>query len=318
MTKRAINLSANIADDHSGQRLDQALAQIFPEHSRARLQTWIKQGNVTVDNKHVTQRHILTGGEHVLIAAELEAQTEEQPEAIDLDILFEDTHLLVLNKAAGLVTHPGAGNKSGTLLNALLHHHPDQSLVARAGIVHRLDKDTSGLMMVAKTPEAHTALVEALQNREIKRNYQALVRGTFTAGGTVDQPIGRHPKHRTRMAVVHSGKPAVTHYRVLQKFQHFTLLNCELETGRTHQIRVHMAHILHPIVGDPLYAGRFQRPKGCTEQLAETLRNFQRQALHAWKLSFIHPHSGEEMTFSAELPEDMQLLLKALEHGDMA
>ena len=318
MVKRSISLTTTITEDYAGQRLDQALAQIFSEHSRSRLQTWIRAGQVTVDQQAVNQRHILNGGEQIQIDAELEVQVESQAEAIELDILFEDEHLLVINKPAGLVTHPGAGNQDGTLLNALLHHHQDQALVARAGIVHRLDKDTSGVMMVAKTPEAHTQLVEALQARSIKRQYQALVRGTFTAGGHVDQPIGRHPKHRTRMAVVHSGKPALTHYRVAQRFRDFTLLNCELETGRTHQIRVHMAHIHHPLVGDPLYGGRFQRPKGCSETLALQLQNFQRQALHAWKLSFDHPMQGEPLEFTVALPQDMQNLLDLLGDENLA
>ncbi len=309
---RTISLTATVPEELSGKRLDQALASLFNEHSRSRLQDWIRQGKVQLDQQIVTQRFKLKGGEHIEIKAELEAQIEHTPEDIPLNIVYEDEHILVVNKIAGMVTHPGAGNQSSTLLNALLHHQPKLKLVSRAGIVHRLDKETTGLMIIAKTPESHTRLVEAMQERAIKREYQALVKGHITAGATVDQPIGRHPKHRTRMAVIHTGKEAVTHYRVIKKFRDFTLVNCQLETGRTHQIRVHMAHILHPIIGDPVYGGRFTRPKGCSDALADRLRSFKRQALHAWQLSLEHPETGEPMHWQAPLPDDFLSLLEAI------
>lgn len=317
MTKE-IRLSAIVPDELAGQRLDKALARLFTEHSRARLQDWIKKGHVLLDQKKVNQRHTLHGGENIEVHTELEQQINHQSEAIPLDIVFEDEAILVINKPAGLVVHPGAGNRTGTLLNAILHFDPKLELVSRAGIVHRLDKDTTGLMIVARTPESHTSLVNAMQSRAIKREYQALVKGVFTAGGTVNQAIARHPKHRTRMAVVNSGKEAITYYRVLKRYRDFTLLNCELETGRTHQIRVHMAHIHHPIVGDPVYGGRYSQPKGCSDNLSGQLKNFQRQALHAWRLSLHHPVTAESMSWQVEPPEDFAELLQALNHEQLA
>lgn len=309
---RNIRLSTVIPEEFAGKRLDQALASLFSEHSRARLQGWIRQGKVKLDDKIVSQRHKLTGGEQIEIHAELETQIEHSSENIPLKIIFEDEHLIVLNKPAGIIVHPGAGHSSHTLLNALLHYDEKLQIVPRAGIVHRLDKDTTGLMIVAKTPESHTLLIAAMQERQIKREYQALVRGFITAGGTINEAIGRHPHHRTRMAIVHKGKDAVTHYRVLNRFKDFSLLNCQLETGRTHQIRVHMAHIHHPIVGDPVYGGRLSLPKSCSESLANTLRNFKRQALHAWQLGLTHPFSGEALQWQAPLPEDFQSLLDSV------
>ncbi len=315
---RTIALSAFVPEKLAGMRLDQVLAKLFQEHSRSRLQDWIKQGYVLVDQQQVNQRHKVLGGEEIKIEAEWLEQTHDESEAIPLNIIYEDDTIIIINKAAGLVTQPGAGNRTGTLLNALLHHDETLNLVPRAGIVHRLDKETTGLMVIAKTPESHTALVAAMQEREIKREYKALVKGKFTAGGTVHQPIGRDPKHRTRMAIVLTGKEAITHYRIDTKFQNYALLTCQLETGRTHQIRVHMAHIRHPIVGDPVYGGRLSLPKGCSENLANSLRKFKRQALHAFQLTLEHPSTGEEMSWQAELPEDFKQLIEILSNEELA
>ncbi|MFB9886811.1 23S rRNA pseudouridine(1911/1915/1917) synthase RluD [Balneatrix alpica] len=302
-----------------GQRLDQVAAELFSDFSRSRLQAWIKEGALQVDGRQCKPREKLLGGELLTLVAELEAQERWQPQAIELPIVYEDEHILVLNKPAGLVVHPAAGHADGTLLNALLHHAPELAVVPRAGIVHRLDKDTTGLMVVAKTLQAQTDLVAQLQERSMGREYEAVVQGVMTGGGTVDEPIGRHSRHRQKMAVVAegSGKEAVTHYRVLHKYRAHTHIRCKLETGRTHQIRVHMAHINYPLVGDPLYAGRFRLPKGCGEDLQEALRQFQRQALHAKRLELSHPETGEWMEWEVELPSDFQQLLTALkQNGD--
>jgi 23S rRNA pseudouridine1911/1915/1917 synthase len=252
------------------------------------------------------------GGEWVALEARLEDQVECRPQAIDLDIVYEDACLILINKPAGLVVHPAAGNPDGTLQNALLHHDPELIQLPRAGIIHRLDKETTGLLVIARTPAAHKALVEQLQAREFDREYRAVATGVMTAGGSVDEPIGRHPTQRIKMAVHRAGKEAVTHYRVLERFRAHTYLKINLETGRTHQIRVHMAHLRYPLVGDPVYAGRLRQPAGASEQLREALRRFRRQALHALKLGLTHPESGEWMEWESPLPEDMQLLLEAL------
>ncbi|EIL92118.1 ribosomal large subunit pseudouridine synthase D [Rhodanobacter fulvus Jip2] len=306
----------------AGRRFDQALAEMFPDYSRSRLSGWIKSGAVTLDGATVPPRQLLRGGEQVVLQAELENEVTSAPEDIALDIVHEDDHLLVLNKPAGLVVHPGAGNPAGTLLNALLFHDPKLAELPRAGIVHRLDKDTSGLMVVARTLPTYTALVDLLSRHEVERQYEAVVLGTMVAGGTVDEPIGRSMGDRLRQAVrdEEDGKRAVTHYRLRERFRAHSLVQCQLETGRTHQIRVHLAHIQHPLVGDPLYGGGLKLPKGASAELAATLRGFRRQALHAEKLSFVHPATGETMSFSAERPEDLQLLIEALradlaEHG---
>jgi len=295
-------------------RLDQALAVLFPDYSRARLQQWIKQGLVSVDGSTAKRpRDKVLGGEQLELEAIMEDQVECHPQPIPLDIVYEDESLLVLNKPAGLVVHPAAGNPDGTMQNALLHH--DQSLVQlpRAGIVHRLDKETSGLLVIAKSLPSHKSLVEQLQERSIKREYRAVVTGVMTAGGSVDKPIGRHPNQRTKMAVIFSGKPAVTHYRVLERFRFHTYVKVILETGRTHQIRVHMAHIRYPLTGDPVYGGRLHIPPGVTPELEVMLRRFKRQALHARKLGLQHPVSGEWMEWSVEPPQDMRELLTVLE-----
>jgi 23S rRNA pseudouridine1911/1915/1917 synthase len=304
-----INLSARIPDNAAGRRFDRVLAELFSDYSRSRLQAWIRAGAVRLDDRVVETRYRVSGGERVEIEAELPEDTEVLPQAIPLDVSYEDEYLLVINKPAGLVVHPAAGNRDGTLQNALLHYDAALAALPRAGIVHRLDKDTSGLMVVARQLSAHKSLVEQLQARSVHREYVALVQGQVTASGAVDAPIGRHPRDRLRMAVVESGKPATTHYRVLERFPAYTLVEAKLETGRTHQIRVHMAHIHHPLVGDPLYGGRFRLPAGASETLANALRSFRRQALHARRLEFTHPASGESVGWEAGLPADFEQLL---------
>ena len=296
-----------------GKRLDQTIAEMFPDYSRSRLKDWILAGSVTVNGNVITKaREKMYGGESIEINAEIEPEVRFVPQEIELNIVYEDDDILVINKPAGFVVHPGAGNPDGTVLNALLHHCPQLEIVPRAGIVHRLDKDTTGLMVVAKTIAAQTNLVEALQLREITREYEAIANGIMTAGGIVDEPIGRHSTKRTHMAVTISGRPSVTHYRVMEKFRLHTRLRLRLETGRTHQIRVHMAHITHPLVGDPVYGGRPRPPKNATPELLDYLRNFKRQALHAAMLSLYHPISGEEMTWHADIPDDMVKLTQLL------
>ena len=294
----------------AGRRFDQTLAEMFPQYSRSRLTAWVKAGSVLLDGRAAAPRQLLVGGEAVAIEAEVAVETHAEPEAMDLDIRHEDDHLLVLNKPAGLVVHPGAGNPAGTLLNALLHHAPALNELARAGIVHRLDKETSGLMVVAKTVPAQTGLVAMLSRHEVVRQYEAVVLGTMVAGGTVDEPIGRHHHDRLRQAVrdEEDGKHAVTHYRLRERFRAHTVLQCNLETGRTHQIRVHMAHIGHPLVGDPLYGSGLRLPKGATPELIAALRGFRRQALHAERLAFVHPVTGEDLAFEAVRPADMEAL----------
>ncbi|MHB0777344.1 23S rRNA pseudouridine(1911/1915/1917) synthase RluD [Halomonas sp. WWR20] len=301
-----------IPDSMLGMRLDQAAAELFAEFSRERLKSWINQGALTLDGGQARPKDKVFGGEQLILDAVLEESERWEPQAIDLDIVYEDDHVLVINKPVGLVVHPAAGNPDGTLLNAVLHHCAALAAVPRAGIVHRLDKDTSGLMVVAKTLAAQTALVEQLQARTVSREYDAIVIGVMTSGGTVDAPIGRHPKDRKRQAVTASGKPAVTHYRVVERFRGHTYVRCRLETGRTHQIRVHLAHKRFPLIGDALYAGRLKVPAGASQTLKEILREFPRQALHARKLAFIHPASGERVEFQAGLPDDLLMLLDYL------
>jgi 23S rRNA pseudouridine1911/1915/1917 synthase len=306
------SLTAQVPEEMYGRRLDQALAELFDDYSRGRLQEWIKQGEVRVNDQVRTKpKEKLRGGERISIRIEEREQVAFQPQAIPLDILFEDEAIIVINKPAGLVVHPAAGNPDGTLQNALLHHDPTLAGVPRAGIVHRLDKDTSGVLVVARGLSAHHHLVAALQARKIKREYLALAQGVITAGGRVDQPVGRHPTQRTRMAVVASGKPAVTHYRVLERLPSHTLLQVNLETGRTHQIRVHMAWLRHPLAGDPVYGGRLRIPANTGEAFAEQLRAFRRQALHAHRLGLAHPLSGAAMEWCAPIPDDLQQLLEA-------
>lgn len=313
-SQKTISLFAETDISVHGLRLDQAIANLFPEYSRSKLKTWILDGCVQVDDQVCTvPRQKLDGFERIKIEAAAEVQVEHVAETIALNIVFEDEFILVINKPADLVVHPGAGNAKGTVLNALLAHVPDIELVPRAGIVHRLDKDTTGLMVIAKTLEAQTHLVEQLQRRTMSREYESIVTGNLVAGGLVDKPIGRHATKRTLMAVRETGKPATTHYRVMKKFRAHTHLRLKLETGRTHQIRVHMAYIKHPIVGDPTYGGRPRLPKNASDDMVQQLRALKRQALHAAQLSLFHPATEEWMTWQAPLPDDMQRLLKVLD-----
>lgn len=295
-------------------RLDKIAAELFPDFSRSRLQQWIVDGKLTVDGATRRGRDKMIGGENLELDVVLEAEGDWEAEDIPLNIVYEDDDIVVINKPAGLVVHPAAGNYTGTLLNALLYHYPGIENVPRAGIVHRLDKDTTGLMVVAKTLQAQTQLVNQLQDRSMGREYEAVTMGVMTGGGIVEAPIARHPTSRTKMAVSPEGmgKDAITHYRVLKKFNAHTHIRCKLETGRTHQIRVHMSHIGYPLVGDQTYFGRFRLPKGISLHLRQELQEFQRQALHARELSLWHPTTDEYMTWDADLPEDFQKLLQAL------
>ena len=304
-----------LAPEAAGLRFDQALAQALPQYSRARLKTWIESGAVQVDGRPLRGKDRVLGGEQVRIRAQLPPQGRVQAEALPLTVLFRDRSMLVIDKPAGLVVHPGAGNLRHTLQNALLALDPKLALVPRAGLVHRLDKDTSGLLLVARTPEAHTVLTAAMAARQITREYLAVCTGVMTGGGTIDQPIGRHRTLRTRMAVRSDGRAAVTHYRVERRFRAHTLVRVTLETGRTHQIRVHLAHVGFPVVGDPVYGGRRRIPKRGSPALAAELQAFPRQALHAARLTLVHPLTHREHEWRSPLPEDMQRLLDALEAG---
>ena len=297
----------------AGMRLDQALAQCWPDFSRNRIQGWIKEGDVLVDGEPARPRTQVFGGEHIELLAELEEEVAAEPQEIPLNILYEDDAILVLNKSADMVVHPAVGNPDGTLVNALLFHDPSLVQVPRAGVVHRLDKQTSGVMVVAKTLATHKTLVERLAARQIRREYDTVVTGAVHSPGTVDAPIGRHPRDRQRQAVTAFGKSAVTHYRPLEVYGGHSWLRVQLETGRTHQIRVHMAHIRHPVVGDPVYGSRPILPPRARPALVEILRGFGRQALHARYLTLAHPVSGEKMRFEAPLPEDFKELLALLQ-----
>lgn len=307
-------LHATLPLQAAGRRLDAVLAEQFNGFSRSQIQQWIKSGKVVLDGLAVLKpNHKVLGGERVELTAEFKPQVHFAPQPVPLEIVHEDEEILVINKAAGQVVHPGAGNPDGTLLNGLLYHAPDLEKLPRAGIVHRLDKETTGLMVVAKTPRAQNSLIEQLSKRTVERVYDALVQGELIAGGTVEKNIGRHPKDRKRMAALDvGGKPAVTHYRVHERFRGFTHVRCKLETGRTHQIRVHMALIGHPLLGDPVYGGRLRIPKGMAPAIIEQLRAFRRQALHAGRLSFIHPATGQTVTFSAPIPDDMAFVIDLL------
>ncbi|KOO06458.1 23S rRNA pseudouridine(1911/1915/1917) synthase RluD [Vibrio hepatarius] len=316
-----IELTNTIKDSQLGQRLDQAIAELFADFSRSRLKEWLLEGKVQVDGEVVKKpRTKVMGGEVITLQAELEDEERWEAQDIPLDIVYEDDDIIVINKPRDFVVHPGAGTPDGTVLNALLHHYPAIAEVPRAGIVHRLDKDTTGLMVVAKTVPAQTRLVRALQKRNITREYEAIAIGRMTAGGKVEQPIGRHSTKRTLMAVSPMGKPAVTHYRVAEHFREHTRIRLRLETGRTHQIRVHMAYLQHPLLGDTAYGGRARIPSGATQELAEKIRSFDRQALHAVMLRFEHPVTGEQLEFHADVPDDMVEMAEALrqdtqEHG---
>lgn len=312
-------LSVKICPTQMGARLDAVIAQSFPQYSRSRLQGWLKQGKVKLDGEVIVKpRHIVLGGELVEVEVVHEDATQVCAQPIALDIVYEDEALLVINKPAGLVVHPGAGNPDGTVMNALLYHYPSIREVPRAGIVHRLDKDTSGLMVVAKTLQAQTHLVDQLQRHDVERVYDAIVVGNMIAGGTVDKPIGRHLTDRKRMAVrVAGGKPAVSHYRVAEKFRAHTHVKVSLETGRTHQIRVHMAYLGFPLLGDPVYGQRLRIPRQMMPEFVEILRNFKRQALHAGVLSLTHPVSGKIMKWKASIPDDMGLLIDILRDDEV-
>ncbi|MEH0666993.1 23S rRNA pseudouridine(1911/1915/1917) synthase RluD [Vibrio scophthalmi] len=316
-----IELTNTVKDSQLGQRLDQAIAELFADFSRSRLKEWLLEGKVSVDGQVVTKpRTKVMGGEEITLQAELEDEERWEAQDIPLDIVYEDDDIIVINKPRDFVVHPGAGTPDGTVLNALLHHYPEIAEVPRAGIVHRLDKDTTGLMVVAKTVPAQTRLVRALQKRNITREYEAIAIGRMTAGGKVEQPIGRHSTKRTLMAVSPMGKPAVTHYRVAEHFREHTRIRLRLETGRTHQIRVHMSYLQHPLLGDTAYGGRARIPSGATQELTEKIRGFDRQALHAVMLRFAHPITGEELEFHAPVPDDMvemtlALRLDAQTHG---
>ena len=301
-----------IPEECAGQRLDQALAKLFPEYSRSRLKAWLLGGAVEVDGESPRPRDPVLGGETVTLCAEPEVNVVADPEPIALHVVYEDESLMVIHKPAGLVVHPGAGNSSGTLMNGLLHYIPGLQELPRAGIIHRLDKDTSGLLLIAKTLQAHTALVRLLADRDIARHYLAVCNGVLTGGGTINEALGRHRVDRKRMCVRDDGKPAVTHYTVKERFAAHTLVNVKLDTGRTHQIRVHFAHRRHALVGDPVYGGRLALPKGAGDQLIEILRHFKRQALHASKLEFVHPDSGAEVSFTVPVPDDFADLLDVL------
>ena len=307
-----VQLELTIPGAMRGRRLDQALAEMLGEYSRSRLQQWIRSGEVTLDERVPQVREKVMGGERVRIDAVIVEQAVNAAEPIPLDIVHEDAQLLVINKPAGLVVHPAAGNPAGTLLNALLHHDAQLAGLPRAGIVHRLDKSTSGLMVVARSLTAHKRLVDALQARSVKREYLTVVNSVLAAGGRVEAPIGRHPVDRKRMAVVSGGKEAVTHYRVEERYRAHTLVRVQLETGRTHQIRVHMAYRHHPVVGDPVYGGRLRLPKSANAHVIAVLSGFRRQALHATQLTLEHPVSGETLSWHADVPPDMTELIEVL------
>lgn len=302
-----------ISGEHHGLRLDQALAALLPQHSRSRLQNWIKKGAVLLNGAPCKPKDTVYEGDEVVVDAEdALSETAVTAQDIPLDVVYDDATILVVNKPADFVVHPAAGNPDGTLQNALLFHYPEIAVVPRSGIVHRLDKDTTGLMVVAKTLEAHTHLVAQLQQRSVKREYLALVDGEIIAGDSIETFMGRHSRDRKKMAVTMTGKEAITHYRVEERFWDFTLVRLNLETGRTHQIRVHMAHIHHPIIGDPQYGGRLKFPKGCSDELKTVLRGFKRQALHATRLGLIHPETEQAMSWAVAPPEDFQVLIGQL------
>ncbi len=312
MDQQPKRLEAIVPGELTGKRFDQVLAALFTDYSRSRIQRWIKEGNATLDDVIRPPRHRVTGGERAVITPTFSIDERLHPQAIDLSIVHEDEHVLVINKPAGLVVHPGAGNRDGTLANALIHYDTNLEAIPRAGVVHRLDKDTTGLLVVARTPAAHKRLVDQLKQHEVHRGYEAIVHGVMTGGGRIDAPIARHRVHRTRMAVHDAGKAALTHFRVKLRLAHHTQVSVVLETGRTHQIRVHLAHIGYPIVGDPTYGGRLRVPPGADQRLLDAIRAFKRQALHASQLSLSHPITDEPLSFSTPLPGDMQKLLDTL------
>ena len=311
-TATRLSLQFQLDETYLGQRIDQVAATIWSDFSREKLKQWLKEGHLLVNGNSVKPKYKCEGFELLTLEVELEAQTRSLPEDIPLDIVYEDDDIIVVNKPVGMVVHPGAGNSSGTLVNALLHHYPKSAELTRAGLVHRIDKDTSGLLVVAKNLEAQFSLSKQLAKKTVYRVYDLIVYGNVIAGGTVDEPIKRHPVDRVKMAVLPGGKDAVTHYNVKERFQHLTRIQARLETGRTHQIRVHFSYIGFGLVGDPVYMPRVRVPAGATELLDETLRGFRRQALHAAELGFKHPRTGEEMLFKAPWPADLATLVDVL------
>jgi 23S rRNA pseudouridine1911/1915/1917 synthase len=305
-------LEKPVPPEMSGQRLDRTLAVMFPEYSRSRLKSWVLQGNVLVDGRELRPRDAVSAGQAIVVRPQAELSVISKPEPIDLDFAYEDDDLLIVNKPAGLVVHPGTGNTRGTLMNGLLHHVPALEALPRAGIVHRLDKDTSGLLLVGKSLTAHTALVRALAERDISRHYLAVCTGVLTGGGKIDAPIGRHPVDRLKMSVQERGKPAITHFRLKERFRGHTYIGVQLDTGRTHQIRVHFAHRRNPLIGDPIYGGRLAMPAGAGDALKLALRQFRRQALHATRLSFSHPRTNEKVEIEMPPPNDFVELLEVL------
>ncbi len=307
----------NVTTDSAGQRIDQFLTQHFSEYSRGSIQQWIKNGDVKINGHNTKSKTLLKGFEVIDLDIHLEQVVDDQPEAMDLDIKYEDDHLIVLNKPAGLVVHPGNGNPNGTLLNGLLNMNQQQAMLTRAGIVHRLDKDTSGLMVVAKTSECQLNLIEMLKTHDIKRQYFCIVKGQIKHAATIHNQIGRHKTQRIRMAVVMNGKEAITHYEPIQQFDHYTSVQVNLETGRTHQIRVHMHHLGHPLIGDPLYGNPKRVDAPVNQELKDTIRSFPRQALHAQLLEFTHPITKEHLSINSDLPDDLCQLLDDLEFLDL-
>jgi len=306
------NYQLTIPEIHANKRLDQALAKLMPDYSRTQIQEWIATGSILVNGNLAKAKTKIKGGETVLIEATVKSQPQWEAQAIPLHIVYEDATLIIINKSVGMVVHPGAGNADRTLLNALLHHAPQLQSLPRAGIIHRLDKDTSGLLVIAKTLAALKSLSHQLKKRTLLREYQAIVYGTMISGGTINAPIDRHPLQRKRMAIVETGKNAITHYRVAEKYRAHSRLKIRLETGRTHQIRVHMAHIHHPIIGDSVYGGRIQLSKSMSPELIDVLKQFKRQALHAFALGLIHPENNEFIRWEIDLPEDMKQLIHIL------
>jgi 23S rRNA pseudouridine1911/1915/1917 synthase len=309
--------AATVPAELDGMRLDAAAARLFERHSRSRLQAWIAQGQLRVNSRVVTvTRQRLRQHDELRLRVPAPVSSPDAAQKLSLEVIYEDDSIIVLNKPAGMTVHPGAGRPDGTLLNALLHRYPQVRTLPRGGLVHRLDKDTSGLLVVALSAQAHTALTEAMEQRRIRREYDTVVLGVLPAGGTVRAPVGRHPRDRTKMTVLPTGRPAVTHYRVVERFSDHTQLTVKLETGRTHQIRVHMSYIRHPVLGDPVYGGRVQRGAGLPDRLRTILANFPRQALHARELELTHPVTGKVLSFNVPAPADMQNLLDELrKHG---
>ena len=309
----SIQLQIVVPETLDGSRLDQALVTLFPQYSRSQHQNWIKKGQVTVDEQTHRPKDKVHTDQTIKIAAELTVEDRWEAQDIPLNIIYEDEDIIIIDKPVGLVVHPGAGNPDKTLVNALLYHDSKLNTLPRAGIIHRLDKDTAGLLVIARSLEAHNTLVKAMQAREIKREYEAIVQGVMISGGTIEAPIARHPKHRTQMAIVQSGKPAVTHYRIIKKYRAHTHLRIQLETGRTHQIRVHFQHINYPLIGDKTYIKRLRLPSGVSENLKKAITHFPRQALHATQLELSHPISGKVMRWESPLPEDLKNLIAALQ-----